>query len=207
MTHVLLCRHGQTDENARGIVQGHLPTSLNEVGRRQAGMLAVRLAGYVPRVTRVITSPLKRAVETAEIICGGLELPAIRDDRWMERHFGSGQGKPFDLLRIMTEGKLAHVDPEDAEPRDAFDARVGEALGNIPADGVTAIVTHGGVIGSVTRQIMEGAILCRNPPAQRPAVPNCSILHLWRETSSHPWVLECIAEASHITDVTLKDAG
>lgn len=208
MQHVLLLRHGQTDANAAGIVQGHLPTELNALGHEQAQRLATRLRNYSPSVVRLVSSPLARAAQTAAAIASALGLAAERDDRWTERHFGSGQGKAFDLLRIMTEGRLSHVDPEDAEPRDDFDARVRAALHDAGAPEVTAIVTHGGVIGSVLRQAIGGAIPATNPPAEKRAVPNCSILHLSRPDAAGPWTFRCISDASHLEDLaTAADAG
>jgi broad specificity phosphatase PhoE len=206
--HVLLCRHGQTDANAAGIVQGHLPTELNALGHTQARRLADRLATYEPGVERVVSSPLARAHQTAAAVGARLGVRVETDEGWSERHFGSGQGKPFDLLRIMTEGKLAHVDPEDAEPRDDFDARVRAALASLDAKRVTAVLTHGGVIGSVLRQIMTGAIPTSNPPASRHAVPNCSILHLRREVGATAWTLVCAPDAAHLEGLTTSaDAG
>ena len=64
--HLLLLRHGQTDSNASGIVQGHLPVPLNALGRQQAAALAGRLRTYTPRIGRLVSSDLARAAQTAE---------------------------------------------------------------------------------------------------------------------------------------------
>lgn len=208
MQHVLLIRHGQTDANAAGIVQGHLPTPLNQLGIKQAELLAKRLFVYHPPITRLITSPLIRAVQTAEPISRLLRLHAVPVDAWTERHFGSGQGKPFDLYRIMTHGQLGHVDPEDAEPKDTFDIRVRHALADLDPSYVTAVITHGGVIGSILRQIISGQIPTSNPPQQRKPVPNCSILHLMREDLTFPWKISCLHDASHLAGLESElDAG
>lgn len=210
MQHVLFLRHGQTDANAQGIVQGHLPTELNERGRRQSEKLAIRLMTWHPPITRLITSPLVRAVQTAEPIARMLRLHAAPIDAWTERHFGSAQGKPADLNRIMTHGQPGHIAPDDAEPRDSFDRRVRHALRDLDPRHVTAIVSHGGVIGSVMRQLIDGKIPAANPPTTRVPVPNCSILWLVRPThnSDAPWTIQALHDTAHLgTDLTDRDVG
>ncbi len=77
MLEILLLRHGETDANRQGRVQGHLDWPLNETGRKQAQAAAQLLqrlnlswdAGYV--------SPLQRAVETGEIVTESLGLPSL----------------------------------------------------------------------------------------------------------------------------------
>lgn len=207
-THVLLLRHGQTDANAAGIVQGHLPTPLNATGLEQSRRLAGRLTHYEPRLTRLVSSPLVRAVQTVGPLAATLALPAVEDPRWTERDFGSASGKPADITRIMTHGQPSAVAPDDAEPRDTFDARVREALDTLPAGEVTAVVTHGGVIGSVLRQILDRRIPTTNPPADRSHIPNCSITHLRRDHPAGPWTIVLLCDASHEQELrTTADAG
>jgi broad specificity phosphatase PhoE len=79
-----LVRHGQTAENARGLLLGRADPPLSEVGRRQA----VALAQVVPPQGRVVSSPLRRARETAE----ALGRPAEVDDRWIELDYGTLDG-------------------------------------------------------------------------------------------------------------------
>lgn len=210
MQHLLLIRHGQTDANAAGIVQGHMPTELNPLGHRQSSLLAERLKAFTPTITTLLTSPLTRAVQTAAPIAAALSLPAHHAPAWVERHFGSGQGKPANLSRIISHGTLSstHADPDDAEPRDTFDARVRAALASLPPTGTTAVITHGGVIGSVMRQILAQTIPTTNPPQARPHILNCSIQHLHRPTPTHPWTIETLCDAAHLSGLeTAADAG
>ena len=72
MTTLLLVRHGETDWNAEGRLQGHTDTPLNDYGRRQARALADALAG--DDFEALYASDLARARETAEIL-GGVARP------------------------------------------------------------------------------------------------------------------------------------
>ncbi|OWA37137.1 histidine phosphatase family protein [Saccharibacillus sp. O16] len=88
-----LIRHGLTDWNAVGRIQGRSDIPLNDEGRRQAVRLAERLAEEEYRWDFVISSGLKRAQETAEIIAAKLELPLLdADERLIERGFGQIEG-------------------------------------------------------------------------------------------------------------------
>lgn len=85
-TVLYLVRHGRTDANARGLLQGRLDPPLDEVGHRQAQAIAE----MVGEVDEVISSPLVRARETAAYF--GHE-PTV-DERWIELAYGEFEGMP-----------------------------------------------------------------------------------------------------------------
>ena len=87
---VLLVRHGETDWNAAGKIQGVSDIALNERGRAQAAELAGRLAGE--GAERIYSSPLKRACETAEILGRALNLPVLAAPELTELNFGVWEG-------------------------------------------------------------------------------------------------------------------
>jgi broad specificity phosphatase PhoE len=88
---LIIVRHGQTDANARGVLLGRADPALDAVGRTQASAVAAALAPLA-RSTRVISSPLRRARETAAIITR--EGPVEVDDRWIELDYGGLEGTP-----------------------------------------------------------------------------------------------------------------
>ena len=88
---VLLARHGQTDWNAAGKIQGVSDVPLNERGRAQAAALAGRVLD-AGAISAVYTSPLKRPRETAEIIGRRLGLVPVPVAALPELHFGDWEG-------------------------------------------------------------------------------------------------------------------
>ncbi|MBR3511689.1 MAG: histidine phosphatase family protein [Clostridia bacterium] len=94
---VYLTRHGLTDWNVLGKIQGITDTDLNEEGKKQAEKTRDDLKET--NIDVVIASPLKRAVETAKIITEGRNLELITDDRIIERCYGSLEGKNKTLLK------------------------------------------------------------------------------------------------------------
>lgn len=93
--HIGLIRHGLTDWNALGRIQGHSDIPLNDEGRRQAGLLAERLVTERESVQWdfIVASELSRAQETAQIIADRLHIPLLEpDQRLKERSFGQVEG-------------------------------------------------------------------------------------------------------------------
>ncbi len=87
---VFITRHGQTEWNALGKIQGRQDIELNEVGKKQASTTGEKIKNE--KINIIITSPLKRARETAEIINKQLNVEIIEDDRLIERDYGELEG-------------------------------------------------------------------------------------------------------------------
>ena len=83
MTTLLLVRHGETDWNAEGRLQGHTDRPLSDFGRRQAHELAEELDGE--ELEAIYSSDLARARETAEIVGRKLGLPTVLDPDLREK--------------------------------------------------------------------------------------------------------------------------
>lgn len=90
---IYFIRHGQTDQNKKKCLQGRSDIELNEYGRE----LAVKTAKGLKDIEFdiIFTSPLKRAIETAEIIRGNRAIPIIADARIQEICFGVYEGLSF----------------------------------------------------------------------------------------------------------------
>ena len=90
MTRVYMIRHGETDWNKAHRLQGWSDIPLNERGRAQAACAAKMMASVPLDV--IYTSPLKRAVETADIIRGERDIPVISEKGFIEINLGRWDG-------------------------------------------------------------------------------------------------------------------
>jgi broad specificity phosphatase PhoE len=95
---IYLARHGETDDNARGVVQGWVDTPLNDRGREQARALADSVAGL--GVAAIWTSQLARAAETARIVADALGLEPSVDERLAESRRGSWEGRALAEIEL-----------------------------------------------------------------------------------------------------------
>lgn len=100
---ISIIRHGQTDCNLRGVLQGQMETSLNSTGRAEADQLGVRLRNE--NYTHVYSSNMERAADTARIVLRNntVSKDEVKDDirfdaRLRERSFGIFEGKPKEEL-------------------------------------------------------------------------------------------------------------
>jgi broad specificity phosphatase PhoE len=161
MTHrFTLVRHGQSVANRDGVVQGHLDSPLSELGRRQAAALASAWKADGLHFDGLLSSPLLRARQTAEIFASSLALELEMDDVWMERDLGRAQG--MSLADFLAASQLRPActpfEPafETGESAWALHARAARAVQDVvrrPA-GEYLIVSHGGLLNAVLRVVL-----------------------------------------------------
>lgn len=89
---IYFTRHGQTDWNIQYLIQGRIDVPLNETGIQQAKELAEKLKDV--HLDLIIASPMKRAIDTAEIVNQYHHLPILTDERIIEEYYGKLEGKP-----------------------------------------------------------------------------------------------------------------
>lgn len=144
---ILLTRHGQTDWNVLGKIQGCTDTELNQTGIEQAKIAREKLLNY--DIDIIITSPLKRAKKTAEIINEGRNIPLTESNGIIERNFGEFEGKTakeFNFDEIWNY-KLNKKYENAESVLDVFD-RVENFLYDLKEkypDKTVLLVTHGGI--------------------------------------------------------------
>lgn len=98
-------RHGESEDNAQGIIGGRRDSRLTARGIRQAEGLAAYIQSSGIRPDIAYTSPLKRAVETADIITNALSLPsAMRKTGLQERDFGAITGMTKEQANTLDTG-------------------------------------------------------------------------------------------------------
>ena len=152
MTTILLARHGETDWNREGRFQGHADPPLNRTGRAQAVDLSVAL--MAEQLAAVYSSPLRRALETAEVLAASHGLEPVPVDDLREVDVGSWSGLtraeveerfPAQFARWLDYGQGW----EDGETYEEMGRRAVDALLRLAAahDGERVLaVTHGGPI-------------------------------------------------------------
>lgn len=141
---ILLARHGETEWSRDLRHTGRTDVSLTDRGREQAAALRPRFAGR--DLVRVLSSPLRRAVETCEL--AGLGDRAELRPELVEVDYGSAEGRTTEELRVETPGWTiwTHATP-GAETFEAVEARLRPLIAELQAtDGDVAIFAHGHVL-------------------------------------------------------------
>lgn len=103
MVKLILVRHGETEENVAGILQGRMPGTLTEKGWQQIAALREMLARQQAHFDLMITSPLLRAVQTAVMLNATLHLPLKEEPLLQERDWGELTGHPVAEVRALKE--------------------------------------------------------------------------------------------------------
>jgi broad specificity phosphatase PhoE len=157
-----LIRHGETEFNRLGVFRGRFEVDLNDRGRKQAEEIGEALRGEGIEI--VYTSPLGRAVETAEIVGNVLGLSCEISEAFNNIALGKWQGVPKDEIKreYPEEWKLWTTEPErlkipDGETVEDVRLRSFDGLMQIlkERDATFAVVTHRSVIKTLGASILK----------------------------------------------------
>lgn len=149
-TRVVLVRHGATEHSRERRFSGRNDLPLADLGRAQAGALAVRTRSF-GAVAAVISSPLPRTVQTAETIAAELGLEVQLDADWAEVDFGAWEGLTFAEVHRASPAEMARwlASPAVAPPGgESFDSagdrvrRARDAVLTAHAGHTVVVVTH-----------------------------------------------------------------
>lgn len=147
---LFVIRHGQTEQNVKKVVQGVTDSELTQEGILQIEKLKPLIDEK--KIDRIIASPLKRAMRTAEIISDG-RLPVNVDDRLQERNWGLYEQIEISKVdRINCWNYYLNTKDNSIEPIQDFMKRIGEVLWELKIkyeDQNILLVTH----SAVTRAI------------------------------------------------------
>jgi broad specificity phosphatase PhoE len=155
---LVIVRHGITDWNREGRFQGHLDPSLSEDGRDEARLVAGRIAADPAlRPSRIVSSSLARALETASAVGEACECPVDPDARLIEIGQGAWEGRTHDEVAASDPDgyrvwRTSDGLPPGGETIEATAIRVGAALDDL-AGGAwpVVLVSHGGTIRVLAR--------------------------------------------------------
>ncbi|GHF61807.1 phosphoglycerate mutase [Amycolatopsis bartoniae] len=163
MRRLVLWRHGETDYNAAGRMQGHLDSALTEVGWNQARFAVPALARF--ELELVIASDLRRATDTATVLTEAIGVPLRIDKRLRETHLGEWQGLtgaevdaayPGDRDRWRVDATWA---PPGGESRVEVAERAAEVVGDLVASDepleTVLLAAHGGLITALTAGLLS----------------------------------------------------
>jgi broad specificity phosphatase PhoE len=155
---LVLVRHGETAGNSAERLIGSGDPSLSAEGREQMRLAREKLLGQVVDV--VVTSPARRAFQSAAILTGG--APARLEPDLREIHFGRWEGRSLGEIEaadpvLFAQWRDGSPDFEypGGEPRAAFRARVHRGLDRLLASGATGalVVTHRGVVCAIVEKL------------------------------------------------------
>jgi glucosyl-3-phosphoglycerate phosphatase len=167
--HLVMLRHGQTEYNAGSRMQGQLDTDLSELGRNQAVAAAEVLAKRQPLL--IVSSDLRRALDTAIALGERVGLPVTTDTRLRETHLGDWQGMThLEVDEIAPGARLAWRDDARWAPHGG-ESRVDVAARSLPLvselverqsewcvvdepDRPVVLVAHGGLIAALTGAVL-----------------------------------------------------
>lgn len=114
---LVLVRHGQSEWNAQGLIQGHAGGDLSELGRREAELTASFLAAHYPRPALVLTSDLDRAKQTAAPYVAAIGVPARAEVRLREIDNGAWSGLTTEQVSRAHSADLQRIRAGEDLPR------------------------------------------------------------------------------------------
>ncbi|GAA4859353.1 histidine phosphatase family protein [Saccharopolyspora rosea] len=157
---LVLWRHGETDYNVAGRIQGHLDSELTETGRQQARLAAPAIAEFAPGVA--ISSDLRRARVTAEAFTEVSGTAVKLDKRLRETYLGEWQGLSGAEVEHGWPGQMAtwRSDPTWAPPGGESRVEVAERAAEVVEEldhqhsGTALLCTHGGLITALAAKLL-----------------------------------------------------
>lgn len=191
---VYFMRHGETDWNTVRRLQGRTDIPLNENGIKLAEQTSAAVHKTGITFDRIFTSPLCRAVKTAELMNLYSNAPIIKDDRIIEFCFGEGEGHTFEEIKTTDNfphlknwflNPGAYTAQQGSESFDDFFGRIDSFLSSIreiefkmnqeSPEKASAynilIVCHGGVVKGLAKQMLDWSV----EDYDKVKIPNCGL--------------------------------
>ncbi len=158
MTEIILARHGETEWNVAEVFRGRIDVELNETGTKQAELLAGHLSSL--KIDAVYSSPLKRALKTAELIARYHKLAVDIAPGLTDLNYGEWQGLPHQEVKE----KYKELYAEWTENPHLVKMPAGESLADVRERAVAVvddIVTrYKGTIVLVSHRVVNKVLIC-----------------------------------------------
>ena len=167
MTTLILVRHGESEWNRAGRIQGQVNSPLTDLGISQAIAIRNYLSGiFINQELKIYTSPLNRAIQTAKIIAQGIDCfgsELIIEERLNDFNLGeiSGTFGWDKVAEIFPEqAKLRLQDPMRFHPSGGesgadFEARLRSLLEELMGDGTLKLMVSHGIVNKFIRGILK----------------------------------------------------
>ena len=206
-------RHGESEWNAEDRLCGRTDVALSDEGRRQAARLAERLRGLSPAA--LYTSPLRRTVETAEIIVAGAGLKPIVNERLIELNYGAWEGMTFaEIMELDGDAYRAWdadpgtVAPPDGESGEQALARVVPFLDELavrhPAErDHVVVVSHKTICRLIACHVLG---LAPSEYRRRISMDNAA-LNIIQSRPERDWRLILLNDTSHLAPIHTEAAS
>jgi broad specificity phosphatase PhoE len=202
---ITLLRHGLSQANKSDVVQGQLDFPLAEEGIAQARLLAEYWQTHGEHFDLIVSSPLLRARQTAEIIAAQLSLIIEFDPGLMERHMGEGQGlggAEFDGI-IGARPRPSVFEPmlETGESAWELYRRASDALGRLlqREPGSYLVVSHGALLNALLRAVLA---LAPSGRARQPSFEfaNTAFVELSYDEDEGNWRMHRLNATPHLEE-------
>ncbi len=197
-----LLRHAESEGNALGYYQGQSDYPLSEKGWEQARALARRWRDESLSFDHILSSPLSRARQTAQIIAEALELPVAFDPQWMERDNGVLAGlKPSEAQALHPRPDFAHPYlpiGESGESQWELYLRAGRCMVDLlrRPPGEYLVVSHGGLLNMVLYHIL-GITPQANFQGPRFRFRNAAFASITYFPADHQWYVWSLNDRHH----------
>lgn len=203
--YITVLRHGESVGNAESRWQGQADYPLTDTGRAQARKLAERWKEENVKFDLVISSPLERAKETAEIIASTLYVKVEFESLWLERDNGEFSGLTAHEVRqnFVHSTFSTPYDPVGGVGEGDWELflRAGQALQNLlkrePARYL--IVSHGGLLNQFMHAVVGVAPQANNAGA-RFRFSNTAFAQLMYYPHQHRWAIDRLNDHAHWKD-------
>lgn len=197
-------RHGLSEGNKEGIIQGRTDYPLAQEGQQQIETLIDFWKAQNRSFDRIISSPLTRARSSADLLAAALKLEPEFDDLWEERHHGEAEGAPYD------QANQWYADRPNASPFEpVFDSGESEWELHIRAckaihklilldPGSYLIVSHGGFLGAVLRAVLGIAPSSGRTRPARISLANAGFADLRYDHLEARWYIDTLNSTAHL---------
>jgi broad specificity phosphatase PhoE len=198
-------RHGESIGNAESRWQGQSDYALTEQGRAQARALAERWKSEAAKFDLIVSSPLVRAKETAEIIASALGAKIELDPLLLERNIGEMEGLTMEEVRKIPQPPyITPYDPIGGEGEGdwALFLRAGQALHDLVLrpPGSYLIVSHGGLLNQLMNAII-GIAPHVDPSGVRFRFENTAFARVIYFPYQHRWVIDTVNDRAHLKSI------